>query len=154
MPATFVHKLFGTFRMEVSKEILNEIADSLQSGFKCFIHRDTGEVVTYMDPDQFPNMDLKDWKEEISKVRKYKKKFIEIEGMNSSANFRIMEEFVDTLDNSSTRIRLLTALEGHKPFANFKIQIDNSGDYRELWFSFQQQKTVEWVLNQLNLEIL
>ena len=139
--------------MEVSKEILNEIADSLQSGFKCFIHRDTGEVVIYMDPEQFPDMDPKDWKEEISKVRKDKKKFIEIERMDSSDSFRMMEEFVDTLDNNSTKIRLLTALEGHKPFANFKLQIDNSGEYRELWFSFKQQKTIEWVLNQVNLEI-
>src|SRR5258705_1866865 len=139
--------------MEVSKEILNEIADSLQSGFKCFIHRDTSEVVTYMDPDQFPDMDPKDWKEEISKVKKNKKKFIEIERMDSSDSLRIMEEFVDTLDNNSTKIRLLTALEGHKPFANFKVQIDHSGEYRELWFSFKQQKTVEWVVDQLNLEI-
>ena len=139
--------------MEVSKEILNEIADSLQSGFKCFIHRDTNEVVTYMDPDQFPDMDLKVWKEEINKVKKNKKKFIEIERMDSSDSFRIMEEFVDTLDDNSTKIRLLTALEGHKPFANFKLQIDNSGKYREIWFAFKQQKTIEWVLDQLNLEI-
>jgi Uncharacterised protein family (UPF0158) len=139
--------------MEASKEILNEIADSLQSGFKCFVHRDTFEIVTYMDPDQFPNMDPRDWKEDINKVKKNKKKFIEIERMDSSESFRIMEEFVNTLDNNSTKIRLLTALEGHKPFANFKLQIDNSGEYRELWFAFKQQKNIEWVLDQLNLEI-
>ena len=56
--------------MEVPKEILNEIADSLDAGFKCFIHRDTFEVVTYLDPDRYPDMDPKDWKEEISKVKK------------------------------------------------------------------------------------
>ncbi|MEQ1678093.1 MAG: UPF0158 family protein [Chitinophagaceae bacterium] len=136
--------------MDISREILTDIADSLKAGFKCFIHKDTCEVVTYLNPDQNPDMDPKDWKEEISKVRKGKKKFIEIECMESSESFKILEGFVHTLENNSTKIRLLTALEGQKPFANFKHQIDNSGDYRELWFKFRRNKNIEWVLGQLN----
>ena len=138
--------------MEVPKEILNEIADSLDAGFKCFIHRDTFEVVTYLDPDRYPDMDPKDWKEEISKVKKNKKKFMEIESMESSDSFRVMEEFADTVDDNTIKIRLITALEGHKPFANFKIQIDNSGPYRELWFAFRKEKNIEWVQSQLRIE--
>src|SRR5215208_3334048 len=107
-------------KMEVSKEILNEIADSMEAGFICFIHQDSLELVTYPDTDRYPDMDIKEWKEEISKVRKHKKKFIEIESMESSDSFKVMEQFVDTLPDSVTKIRLLTALEGHKPFANFK----------------------------------
>ena len=138
--------------MEVPKEILNEIADSLDAGFKCFIHRDTFEVVTYLDPDRYPDMDPKDWKEEISKVKKNKKKFMEIESMESSDSFRVMEEFADTVNDNTIKIRLITALEGHKPFANFKIQIDNSGPYRELWFAFRTEKNIEWVQNQLRID--
>jgi hypothetical protein len=139
--------------MEVSKEILNNIADSLEVGLKCFIHKDTCEVLTYPDPDQYPDMDPKDWKEEIGKVRKSKKQFIEIERMESSESFKIMEEFVHTLENNSTKIRLLTALEGRKPFANFKYQIDGSGDYRELWFTFRRNKNIEWVRDQLSANL-
>lgn len=139
--------------MEVSREILNDIADSLEAGFKCFIHKDTCEVVTYLNPDQNPDMDPKDWKEEIGKVRKGKNKFIEIVRIESSKSFKIMEEFVYTLENNSTKIRLLTALEGQKPFANFKHQIDNSGDYRELWFTFRRNKNIEWVQDQLSANL-
>ena len=138
--------------MEVPKEILIDIADSLESGFKCFIHRDTFQVVTYLDPDRYPDMDPKDWKEEISTIKKNKKKFIEIESLVSSDSYRIMAAFADSVDDKIIKIRLITALEGHKPFANFKFQIDNSGPYRELWFAFRKEKIIEWVQNQLSIE--
>ena len=136
--------------MEIPKEILNDLADNMEASFKCFLHRDTFEVVTYLDPDQYPDMDLKDWKEEITKIKKNRKKFIEIESMTSSESFEIMEEFVDSLENSTAKIRLLTALEGRKPFANFKHQVENSDEYRELWFAFRRQKNIAWIQNQLN----
>jgi uncharacterized protein UPF0158 len=138
--------------MEISKEILNDIADSMEAGFKCFIHEDTHEIVTYLDPDRNPDLDFADWKDEIGKVKKNRKKFIEIENMNSSESFKVMEEFVYSLDDNSTKIRLLTALEGQKPFANFKHQIENSDHERQLWFVFRREKNIQWVKNQLNLE--
>ncbi len=137
--------------MKVSKEILNDIADSMEAGFKCFIHRETFEVVTYLDPEQYADMNRKDSKEEFGKIRKDKKKFIEIEHMTSSDSFKVMTEFVETIENSSIKVRLLKAIEGQKPFANFKHQIDNSGEYRELWFTFRRQKNIQWIREQLNV---
>lgn len=137
--------------MEISRETLNDIVDSLEAGFMCFLHRETFEVISYPDPEQHSNMDPKDWKEELDKVKKNKKKFIEIEGMTSSDSFKVMKEFIESLDNSETKIRLVTALEGRKPFANFKHQIDNSGEYREQWFAFRKQKNMEWIQNQLSI---
>ena len=136
--------------MEISREILNDIADSMEAGFKCFIHRDSLEEVTHINPDQSPDMDLEDWEEEIDKIRKDKEKFIEIESIASSDSFRIMAEFAESLENSATKIRLLTALEGHKPFANFKYQIDNAGEYRELWFAFKRNEYIELIQDQLS----
>jgi len=135
--------------MEISKEILNDIVDTMEMGLKCFLHRETFEVVSYPDPEEHLDMDPEDWEEAIGKVKKNKKKFIEIEAMTSSDSFKVMEEFIESLDNSDTKIRLVTALEGRKPFANFNHQIDNSGEYRELWFAFKRQKSIEWVQNQL-----
>jgi hypothetical protein len=139
--------------MEISKEILNDIADSVEAGFKCFIHKETHEVVTYLDPDSYPDMDVAAWKEEIGKVKKDRKKFIEIESMNSSERFKVMEEFVYSLEDNSTKLRLLRALEGHKPFANFKHQIENSDHERQLWFAFRREKNMQWVEHQLDLDI-
>lgn len=135
--------------MEISREILNNIADSMEAGFKCFLHRDTYEVVSYLDPERYPDMDPGDWKEQIQKVKRNKRKFIGIEGMTSSDSFKVMEEFVDSLENNSTKVKLSTALEERKPFANFKQQVDNSSEYRELWFAFRRERNIEWVRNQL-----
>ena len=139
--------------MQVSKEILNEIADNLEAGFKCYLNRDNFELVTFPDPDQYSEMDNKAWKDELTKVRKNKKMLIEIEKMMTTDAFRVMSQFADSLPNNSTKISLITALEGRKPFANFKYQIDNSGEYRELWFAFRRQKNIEWIENQLSFEI-
>ena len=138
--------------MEISKEILNDIADTMEMGLKCFLHRETFEVVSYPDPEENFDMDPEDWEEAIGKVKKNKKKFIEIEAMTSSDSFKVMEEFIESLDNNDTKIRLVTALEGRKPFANFNHQIHNSNEYRELWFAFKRQKSIEWVQNQLSFQ--
>ena len=45
--------------------------------------------------------------------------------------------------------RLLQAIEGTKPFAKFKHQIENSGPERELWFAFRRKKNIEWIQEQL-----
>ena len=139
--------------MEVSKEILNNIAGNMESGFKCFIHRETLEVVTYrdMDEDLF-YMEANPWKEEIKKIKKGKKKYIELANMDSRDSFKVMEEFANTLENNSTKIRLLTALQGKRPFANFKFQVDNSGKYREQWFAFRREKIIEWIQDRLSFE--
>ena len=140
--------------MEVPQEILTTIADSLEAGLKCFIHRDTLEVVTYLDAERHMDVDPKDWKEEISKVKRNKKKFIEIQNMESSDSFRVMAQFAESVEDHTTRIRLITALEGYKPFANFKHQVDHSGEYREKWFAFRRKMTIEWIVDQLKIESL
>ncbi len=136
--------------MEISRKILNDIADSMEAGFKCYIHKETLEVITIPDEDRFVNMDTEAWQEDIDKVFDNRKQYLEIENMNSTECFRVMEDFVDSLPTNSTKIRLLTTLEGLKPFANFKHQIENSGDDRELWFAFRRNKNIDWVQNQLN----
>ncbi len=138
--------------MEVPKEILNEIADNLELGFKCYLSVNTLEIISFPDPDQYSDMENDVWKEEITKFRKGKKKFIEIEQMIPSDGFRVMADFVDSLPDNSTKIRLQNALEGRKPFANFKYQVNNSDEYREQWFTFRRQRNIEWIQNKLRFE--
>src|SRR5215203_2312984 len=107
--------------MEVSRNILNQIADNLEAGEICFIHKDTLEIVTYPDEDVFHDTELLEetWQEEIQKVDN-NEKFIAIEKMNSHDTFKVMEDFAEALEDRTMKIRLLTALDGKKPFANFK----------------------------------
>lgn len=140
--------------MEVPQDILNDIADNMEAGFKCFLHRKTLEVVTYLDQDQYPDMDSEVWQEEIDKIFNDRENYIEIENMNSSESFKAMEDFVETVDDNILKIQLIQALENKKPFKNFKYQIDNSGGYREQWFAFRTNKNIDWIKRQLNIDPL
>ncbi|MEO9147123.1 MAG: UPF0158 family protein [Ginsengibacter sp.] len=133
---------------KVPKSILNDIADKMEASMKCFIHKTTFEVVTIPDEDRFPEMELEDWEEDMDKVFG-NPDYIEIEKMESSDSFQIMEDFTLSLPESATKIRLITALEGHKPFGNFNHQIHNAGKERDQWFQFRRERGIEWVKDQL-----
>lgn len=134
---------------KVPKQILNDIADSMEASMKCFIHKTTFEVVSVPDEDRFPEMDLEGWEEDIDKVFG-NPDYIEIQKMESSDSFQVMEDFALSLPENATKIRLIAALEGHKPFGNFNHQIHNAGIEREQWFQFRRERGIEWVKDQLD----
>ena len=140
--------------MQVSNEILNNIASEMELGLICYIHRDTLEVVAIPDEDRFFGMEVEAWKEDIKKIKKAKRKFIEIKKMESSRSFDVMAEFAESLPECPTKIRLITALEGHKPFANFNHQIHQAADHKENWFKFKREKNIEWIARQLDYDPL
>jgi len=138
--------------MQVPNEILNYIADSMEAHEKCYINKQTLEVVTIPDDFMFDgDLDPSLWKEEQAKIKADKRNFIEIDKMNSRRAFEIIEEFVNSLPNSFTKRKLLESIDGPKPFARFKHQIENSGTERELWFAFRRKKNIDWVQEQLDL---
>ena len=62
-----------------------------------------------------------------------------------------MEDFTDELpDNTRIKVTLIEALNKRKPFREFKYEIDNSGDYRQLWFDFKNQKMIEYVKDRID----
>ena len=129
----------------LKKEVIKEIAEQMDMGFKAYLHRETAELIFVPDLDQFSGMDLDGWDEDLAKLKKDKKKFVEIERMDSSDSFRIMQDFAEQVEDSSIRTVLLEALGRRKPFSQFKDAVDNSGDYREQWFAFKDRRNIEWV---------
>ena len=71
--------------------------------------------------------------------------------MTSGGSFRIMKEFIETVEEKKLKERLLLAIQVQKPFAHFKSEIDNSGSERERWFEFKKQRPIDWVKDQLDL---
>ncbi|MFS8083113.1 MAG: UPF0158 family protein, partial [Ginsengibacter sp.] len=140
------------YSSKVPKQILNNIADSMEASMKCFIHKTTFEVVSVPDEYRFPEMDWEDeegpWKEDIDKVFE-NPDYIEIEKLESSDSFKIMEDFALSLPESTTKMRLLTALDGHKPFGTFNHQIHNAGKEKEQWFQFRRGREIKWIDDQL-----
>ena len=132
--------------MTLTEAQINEIAEELECGSKCYVHKKTGELVFVPDTLRNPDIDTDGWIEEIEKIEDNFFDYFEIEPPESRDSFRIMEEFTETLDDSnSLKNMLYEALSRGKPFRNFKNIIDNSGEYRQKWFAFERQWLKEWV---------
>jgi len=140
--------------MEISNELIHDIAEDLDCGMICYLHKKTREKVSVFDnEDLFSDLEIgesmgDDIDPNIKRVQN-DRDFVEIEKMNSHESFRIMEAFVQSLDDEKLQMKLFQSLSGRKPFANFKMQIDNSGKYRQQWFDFKGKQMAEWVRDQV-----
>ncbi|HET9826368.1 MAG TPA: UPF0158 family protein [Chitinophagaceae bacterium] len=136
--------------MEVPSDLPNRIADSLEAHQQCFIHKRTLEIISYPEEyllDLDPGQNV--WQEDIEKVES-DPNYIQIEAMPSNDLFDVMEEFANSVSDRSVKTRLLNALNGRKPFAHFKYQIENTAHFRDLWFECRRAKNIEWVTTQIN----
>jgi hypothetical protein len=135
--------------MKISDDIIKTIAQNLMSGEQCHIHKKTCELISFPN-DELLDLDpeLNVWKKDIKKVAS-DSGFVEIHPMSSHDSFMVMEDFVNSLNDRSAKISLLRALDGKKPFARFKNQIEAS-PFRNLWFEFRDNKLFEWVQSQVS----
>lgn len=133
---------------QLTDEQLRNVAGELEIGMRAYIHKETGELVTFPDPDQFGSLDSDDWQDEQDKVEANSEDYIEIRPMDSRESYQIMEEFIEKCTPEPLRSRLFRAIDQPKPFQRFKHEIDQSGAYRQQWFDFRDQKMVEWVKQQ------
>lgn len=140
---------------EKYKTVVKNIAQSIDSGFICFFNPDTLEL------EEIPFDLIHDPKEfELITGEKYDdhfayntwEKYVEFEPLETFESFKIMEQFVDEIEDKKLQNKLVLALEHKKPFAHFKQIIDNS-EYREYWFKFKQHKLEEQVWEELSFEI-
>jgi len=133
----------------MSDEKIIEIAGELDCGLKCFVHIENGTLISYPDELNYPDFDPDEWAEVIKNVERDLDNYVEIEKMDPHESFRVMESFVDTIDDVRLRDKLIRALSKSKPFRNFKFEIDNSGLDREQWFAFKNRRLFEWVKEQV-----
>ena len=64
-----------------------------------------------------------------------------------------MEDFIEEIIPEKEQKMFWKALQWKKPFANFNNLIHNS-DYLEDWYTFKQQKLMEYVREGLRWKIL
>lgn len=130
--------------MDLSKLDINSIAQDIDMGLHCHIHKKTLEVVSFLDPDEiYDNEEL--WEPLIKKVEDNPEDYIRIIKMDSRLSFGIMEDFTSTVKDKSLQAKLQHALNNRKPFRNWKHLIDQTGQEREDWFTFKQSRMEIWV---------
>ena len=123
-------------------KVIPVIADSIDSGFVCFLNPDT------LEHEDFPQMMINDQHEyemetdestdEITFKHDKWEHCITFEPLESYESFKIMEKFAENLNDNYFQEKLFNALNRRKPFANFKVIVETS-KYRQDWFDFKKQ---------------
>ena len=131
-------------------DIVKEIAEQLDCGFRAFIHKTTGQLLFIPDNYNYPDIDLRSWDKQLEELENNITDYHEIEKWTSSEAFEIMSEFAVHLTDKDLQSRLFDTLRKNKPFKEFKFVIDNSGDFRQQWFDFKNKWQEDFVARQLN----
>jgi Uncharacterised protein family (UPF0158) len=132
-----------------TKEQIKEIADQLDSGFRAFYHKQNGELIFVPNTEKHYDMDIEAWQEELHKLDENYLEYKQIQAMESSDSFSVMEDFANQVNDVTLQEKVFNALNRKHPFREFKFVIDNSGEYRNAWFDFKNKQYLEWVENQL-----
>ncbi len=136
--------------MKITSEQINDIAQELDSGMNVYLNLDTLETTSIVDLDLVSG-DTEYWEEELEKVKTEWSSYIVLKGMKSTESFKIMEDFIDEVDDQALKTRLSNCLARKSPFANFKNEIETS-DYRQQWFDFKQAMIEKYVKRLLKSE--
>jgi hypothetical protein len=131
-------------------DIVKEIAEQLDCGFRAFIHKTTGQLLFVPDSNNYPDSDFDSWDEELEQLEKNFTDYYEIDKWTSSEAFETMSAFADQLSDKNLQSRLFDTLRKNKPFKEFKFVINNSGDFRQQWFDFKNKWQQDFVARQLN----
>ena len=128
---------------EKYKKVVFEIAGGLLAGLVYFFNPETLEVESIpkdfaYDPEEFEVITGETMESAGINYENWQK-CIEIEPMESRDSFKIMEYFIDEVENKSFQDELIDALNRKKPFANFKYLVENF-EQRQQWFDFRRKQ--------------
>ncbi len=130
--------------MKLSNEAIKEIAEDLDCGMICFVHKETKAVKSMIDPDNL-YAEEEHWREDLDEIEREWDKYVKIDKMSSREAFQIMEAFAAQISDTTIQDRLYYALNKNKPFRNFKHEVDYNEEVRQQWFKFKATKYQEYV---------
>ena len=139
--------------LNLSPEKINEIAEEIDSGFRCYIDRSTGNFISI--PKDYDLDDTGAWDNDVKEIERNANKYLEIEPMSSKDTFNMMELFIDSIESGrKIKFELIEAIRKPKPFRHFRSVIDASATIRESWFDFKKKKLIDHVKRRLEMETL
>lgn len=80
--------------MKLTEKQIEEIADNLDCGMRCFYHLKTGEIKTIINFDSWIGADEELWKEESNEIDENWCDYFEFVGFESHESFRIMADLI------------------------------------------------------------
>ncbi len=115
----------------VSWEALEDAFENNSPEVHSYLHLDTGEVIRIVDGIADPAMHAR-----VSTDSQY----LRIDPVSSREQYRWMERFIDSVDESVLRSELVRAIDGKGAFRRFKDVLMNYPVDRERWFTFRSDR--------------
>ena len=135
--------------MNLTNEGIKNIAEELEMGMKVYVNKKNMEIKTFLNFERMEFIDDEMWEEDINEIEENYDSYIKFENMDSRESYRVMEDFVETVEDNELRKKLELGLSLSRPFRNFKDIIDSGGEYRDKWFEFKNSKYIDFVKEQL-----
>lgn len=137
---------------KIPSTTLHQIAQEINTGCDCYFNRETHEMISISDFDQFVDEEyIEVFQEDLTKVTSKNSGFIKIEKLTSTESFKMMNNLAEELSDQKLKDALEIILGNRKPFQNFKNKIDDSA-FREAWFACQQSETEKIVEKRMKSE--
>ena len=127
---------------------IKDIAGDIHSGLKCYFNIKTHKILKLVDTDEMGGEGDEWQQEEIAELEEHFQDYHRIDKMRSRDAFEVMEAFAEQMPAPGLKRRLFMALNKRRPFRNFQNTVDDS-DYRQAWFTFRDQRQIEWVERQI-----
>lgn len=135
--------------MNLTDDEIKSIAEDLDCGMKVYINKVTNKIKSIINTNDLFYADDEFLYEDLKEIEENFDQYFEFEKMDSSESFRVMEYFVESIEDIELKKKLELGLDLSKPFRNFKDIIDSETEYREKWFQFKNEKYIEYVKEQI-----
>lgn len=140
----------------VKQEIINEIAQLLDSKEVVYLHRDTHEVLSHPDPDDPTYSHELDYlvQEVTDQIDLSLEKYIEFKPLTSREAFKFMQSFTaDVVTDNTLRLRLQDALSGKRPFRFFREALEDHPTWLQYWYDYNQAQLEIIVSDAIDMEM-
>ncbi|MBX3272517.1 MAG: hypothetical protein KF729_19820 [Sandaracinaceae bacterium] len=115
----------------IAWEALEDAFENNAPEVHSYLHLDTGEVIRIVDGIADPGMHAR-----VAKDATY----LRIDPVSSREQYRWMERFIETVEESELRDQLNQAIDGKGAFRRFKDVLMSFPVDRERWFAFRSER--------------
>ncbi|MEZ4336030.1 MAG: UPF0158 family protein [Sandaracinaceae bacterium] len=115
----------------IAWEALEDAFENNAPEVHSYLHLDTGEVIRIVDGIADPGMHARVMKDPT---------YLRIDPVSSREQYRWMERFIETVEDSEFRDHLVAAIDGKGAFRRFKDVLMNWPVDRERWFAFRSER--------------
>jgi hypothetical protein len=138
--------------IELTKKQIRRIVCMMEGGeFHCYYNKETKEITVSLFSAEISATMGDILNHEMKNIRKYPEKYIKILSHDVRVYIKIMNSFIDTVEDADFQKRLANSLVGDDPYYNFATELKYSSFYWNEWVIFRKQEMARWIEEQIRI---